>query len=62
MVEAQGQNRVPIISVVGSLNADIFIQVKRCPMIGETLDATGVKRAFGGKVRHRIQPKFVLSF
>ena len=38
------------IAVVGSLNADIFIRARRMPAPGETIDAGGILKAYGGKV------------
>ena len=38
------------ISVLGSLNVDIFICMDRLPRIGETIESKEVKKAFGGKV------------
>ena len=38
------------IVVLGSLNYDVFLKMKRPPVIGETLDASNdVLKAFGGK-------------
>lgn len=40
----------PKIVVLGSLNIDVFLQVKRMPVIGETLQTEGLVKGFGGKV------------
>jgi hypothetical protein len=40
----------PKIVVLGSLNVDVFLQVKRMPVIGETLQTEGLIKGFGGKV------------
>ena len=37
------------ITVVGSLNQDIFLKVRRLPKVGETIAANAVERAYGGK-------------
>ncbi|RHY33970.1 hypothetical protein DYB32_001238 [Aphanomyces invadans] len=39
----------PIVLVVGSINADIFLDVARIPLLGETLAATGSRCLVGGK-------------
>src|SRR6059058_1113833 len=35
--------------VVGSLNADLVVDVSRIPVVGETRPATAVRRSAGGK-------------
>ena len=35
--------------VVGSLNADLVTEVPRIPLVGETRQATGLRRTTGGK-------------
>ena len=37
------------ITVVGSLNQDIFLKVQQLPLVGETIAANAVERAYGGK-------------
>lgn len=44
------QASIPKIVVLGSLNVDVFLQVKRMPVIGETLQTEGLVKDFGGKV------------
>ncbi|ETV75139.1 ribokinase [Aphanomyces astaci] len=39
----------PKVLVVGSINADIFLDVPRIPLLGETLAATGSRCLVGGK-------------
>ena len=48
MVQSTG-NDSPKICVVGSLSRDIFLKVKKLPMVGETIASDGVVYAFGGK-------------
>ncbi len=43
------RNSAAIIVVVGSLNRDIIASVKRLPLPGETVAASGLERRFGGK-------------
>lgn len=44
------ESSIPKIVVLGSLNVDVFLQVKRMPVIGETLQTEGIVKGFGGKV------------
>ena len=40
----------PKISVVGSINVDFFLKMRRMPQLGETLASDSMVRAYGGKV------------
>ena len=42
----------PSIVVLGSINVDSFLDVKRIPAMGETLQSEGFSIRFGGKVGH----------
>ena len=48
MVEASKGAKVKV-TVVGSLNQDIFLKVQKLPLVGETIAATSMERAYGGK-------------
>ena len=47
-------SRRPKIAVVGSMNVDVFICVERNPILGETIAAKKVVKAFGGKVSQHL--------
>ena len=54
--------------VLGSLNYDVFLQMKRLPQVGETLEASDdIFKAFGGKGSNqaiaaaRLNPRFGMS-
>ena len=40
----------PKVTVVGSMNVDIFLTMFRMPDLGETIASDTMKKAFGGKV------------
>jgi len=35
--------------VLGSSSGDVFFKLDRVPVVGETIEAQGVEKAFGGK-------------
>jgi sugar/nucleoside kinase (ribokinase family) len=47
------QSKSNRIIVLGSLNMDLFLEVHRMPVIGETIQTEGVVKGFGGKVNKR---------
>ena len=56
------------IVVLGSLNYDVFLQMKRMPQVGETLEASDdIFKAFGGKGSNqaiaaaRLNPRFGMT-
>ncbi len=40
----------PKVTVVGSMNVDIFLKMFRMPDLGETIASDSMSKAFGGKV------------
>ena len=42
----------PKVTVVGSMNVDIFLTMFRMPDLGETIASDTMKKAFGGKVSY----------
>ena len=40
----------PKIAVVGSMNVDIFLKMRRMPKLTETVASDSMEKAFGGKV------------
>jgi sugar/nucleoside kinase (ribokinase family) len=47
------EKKAGFIVVLGSLNIDLFLEVHRMPVLGETMQTEGVIKGFGGKVSYK---------